>query len=383
MKNALFIILLIAVTTLAHASNTLNVVATATPYTVSMKLDSRGNPAVSFILFRNGQTRLTFVRCGDPACATVTKVKLLDSPGRVMKISMVLNQAGVPVIAYQNKDGDLLLLTCGNLNCSSGNVISDADSQGNTGFGVSLALDASGNPVASYSSNQNGGLRVLHCGDATCQSGSAITTVDLAAAAADTALALDTVGNPVIAYYQMVTGGTKNINVVHCSDPLCTSFSSATVDNTVESDQIGLSMVLDSGGNPVLSYDKELFHGFQLRVLHCIDSSCSSGATPTTVDQLCNAGAGPSVAVDALGKPVVSYESEGAGGCESLFINVLHCGDTTCTSGNVNAMAVSGDFFPPNGGSLVLDGTGNPVIAFDSLGDNEVVLLHCGTTTCQ
>jgi hypothetical protein len=79
----------------------------------------------------------------------------------------------------------------------------------------------------------------------------------------------------------------------------------------------------------------------------------------------------------------VSYESEGAGGCESLFINVLHCGDTTCTSGNVNAMAVSGDFFPPNGGSLVLDGTGNPVIAFDSLGDNQVVLLHCGTTTCQ
>ena len=384
MKKTLWMILsLTAVATLAQASNTLNVVASSIPYTVSMKLDASGNPAISFLEFRNGQTRLTFVRCGDPACATATKVKILDSPGRVMKLSMALNQAGIPVIGYQNKDGDLLVLTCGDLNCSSGNTITDADSQGNTGFGVSLALDASGNPVVSYSSNQNGGLRLLHCGNATCQSGNTITTLDTNAAADDTALALDAAGSPIIAYYQLVAGGTKNINLVHCSDPVCGSFSNTTVDNTVEADQIGLSMVLDGAGNPVLSYDRALFHFFQLRVLHCSDSSCSAGDVPTSVDQLCNGGAGPSVAVDALGHPVVSYESEGAGGCETLFINVAHCGDTTCSSGNVIAQAVSGQYFPPNGGSLVLDSVGNPVIAFDSLTPADLVLLHCGTATCQ
>ena len=384
MKKALWMILaLTAVATLAQASYTLNVVASSIPYTVSMKLDASGNPAISFLEFRNGQTRLTFVRCGDPACATATKVKILDSPGRVMKLSMALNQAGIPVIGYQNKDGDLLVLTCGDLNCSSGNTITDADSQGNTGFGVSLALDASGNPVVSYSSNQNGGLRLLHCGNATCQSGNTITMVDTNAAADDTALALDAAGSPIIAYYQLVAGGTKNVNLVHCSDPVCGSFSNTTVDNTVEADQIGLSMVLDGAGNPVLSYDRALFHFFQLRVLHCSDSSCSAGDVPTSVDQLCNGGAGPSVAVDALGHPVVSYESEGAGGCETLFINVAHCGDTTCSSGNVIAQAVSGQYFPPNGGSLVLDSVGNPVIAFDSLTPADLVLLHCGTATCQ
>lgn len=384
MRNIFLMMLsLTVIATLAFASNTLNVIAPATPYTVSTKLDASGNPAVSFLEFRNGQTRLTFVRCGDPACATATKVKLLDSPGRVMKVSMVLNQAGIPVIGYQNKDGDLLVLTCGNINCASGNVIVDVDSQGNTGFGASIALDASGNPVVSYSSNQNGGLRLLRCGNATCQSSDTIMTLDLEAAGADTALALDAAGNPIIAYYQQATGGTKNINVVHCSDPLCASFSNTTVDNTVQADQIGLSMVLDSAGNPVLSYDRELFHLFQLRVLHCSDSSCSAGDVPTTVDRLCNGGAGPSVAVDALGHPVVSYESEGAGGCETLFINVAHCGDATCSSGNVIAQAVSGQYFPPNGGSLQLDSAGNPVIAFDSLTPADVVLLHCGTSTCQ
>src|SRR5215467_7630830 len=223
MKNTLFFLMLTAIAPLAYSSNVLNVVASATPYTVSMKLDASGNPAISFLEFRNGQTRLTFVKCGDPSCATVTKVKLLDSPGRVFKVSMVLNKADIPVVGYQNRDGDLLVLTCGNANCSAGNVIADADSQGNTGFGVSLALDASGNPVVSYSSNQNGGLRLLHCGNATCQSANTITTLDTAAAAGDTSLALDAVGNPVITYYQQAMGGTKNVNLVHCSDALCGS----------------------------------------------------------------------------------------------------------------------------------------------------------------
>lgn len=83
-------------------------------------------------------------------------------------------------------------------------------------------------------------------------------------------------------------------------------------------------MLLDSSGRPVLTYVRGLFHSFQLRDLHCGDVNCASGNTVVTTDNLCDLGAGPSLALDAAGNPVISYESEGAGGCESLFLNLLH-----------------------------------------------------------
>ena len=90
----------------------------------------------------------------------------------------------------------------------------------------------------------------------------------------------------------------------------------------------GTSLALDTSGNPVISYQEDLGAPRHLKVLHCGDPTCTSGNSITTPDTNTGTRSYSSLVLDATGNPVIAYH----GGSNDL--RVLHCGNPNCTAAN-------------------------------------------------
>ena len=172
---------------------------------------------------------------------------------------------------------NLKVLHCGNPNCSSGNVITSPDT-GDVGSGrTSLALDGSGHPVVSYFVEPPSDLKVLHCGNPNCSSGNVIVSPDTAGVVGlFSSLVLDSGGNPVVSYLDATNDDLK---VLHCGDPNCSAGNVITSPDLAGNVGLLTSLVLDGLGNPVVSYF-DITNG-DLKVLHCGDPNCSTAVGGT------------------------------------------------------------------------------------------------------
>ncbi len=294
--------------------------------------------------------------------------------------SLALDASGNPVVSYYDAvDGDLRILHCNNANCSSGNSITLPDTEGDVGTYTSLVLDSSGNPVVSYYDATNGDLKLMHCNDPDCAGGDeSITSPDQEDVNGDTtsddvgrwnSLALDGSGNPVISYRDRTN---LDLKLMHCNDANCAGGDeSITSPDTAGDVGFGTSLALDDAGNPVVSYGHG--HPNSVKVLHCANPNCDPGNVITTFSGgTSNILGSTSLVLDSSGNPVVSYAFQQPG------LMLLHCGDASCSAGNVITDNVFGARFP----SLALDATGNPVVSLARPVNNSLVLLHCNDVNC-
>jgi hypothetical protein len=139
----------------------------------SLALDAEGNPVISYVSFSNNQLKV--LHCDDPNCAgdESKNITTLDTVNSMLgDISMTLDPKGNPVISYSDaNNGDLKILHCDDPKCAgdeSGNITRLAKGEG--GLYSSLFLDAMGNPVVSYYDSSNGDLKILHCENNNCNS---------------------------------------------------------------------------------------------------------------------------------------------------------------------------------------------------------------------
>jgi hypothetical protein len=263
------------------------------------------------------------------------------------------------------------------LQAASVNSIASPDTLGDVGYWSSLDLDANGHPVVSYYDGTNGHLKVLHCGNATCTSANAIVSPDTAGSVGlRSSLELDGSGNPVVAYVDSTAGEfAGHLKLLHCGNPTCTL---GNVMLTVDSgSNVGWmqSLAIDANGNPVVGYPDS--GNGSLKVLHCGNSTCTSGNAMVSPDTG-NVGWMPSLALDSVGNPVVGYLEITSSPYPVGHLKVLHCGNPTCTSGNSIVSPDQGE--EAWGLSLTLDSIDRPVIAYR--GGGFMKILHCGDPTC-
>jgi hypothetical protein len=329
----------------------------------SMVLDASGFPVIAYHDGTNGDLEL--VHCGNADCTAGNVFHTLDTAGNVgWYPSLVLDASGFPVISYWDfTNSDLKVAYCGDSTCETGNVFRSVDTTGNVGVFPSLVLDASGFPVISYYDSTNGDLKVVHCGDATCEAGNVFSPVDTAGDVGwRTSLTLDTSGFPVISYYDSTN---KDLKLVHCGDAACGSGNTITaVDSTGDVGKC-TSLVLDASGFPVVSYYDVANEA--LKVAHCGDATCGTGNAIRFIDTVGSLGLPTSLVLDMSGFPVIAYTD-----VDGYDLKVAHCADPTCASHTVTSVDVDGDVGPH--ASLALDASGHPIVSYYDITNGDLKL---------
>ncbi len=344
----------------------------------SVALDTAGHPVVSYYDSTPGDLKL--VHCDDANCAGGgDSIETVDSAANVgQHSSLALDAVGNPVISYYDStNGDLKLAHCNDEKCAGdGDSIAPVEGSTNVGQYSSLELDAAGKPVISYFDASNADLKLVHCDDVNCAgTNESIVTVDNGPfVGAYGSLELDAAGNPVVSYHDSTNGDLK---VVHCNDANCLAGGDSVV--TVDSNgTVGLftSLALDAAGNPVISYYSS--SNADLKVVHCDDANCAgANESIVTVDSIGNVGLFSSLVLDSAGDPVISYHDNSNG-----ELQVVHCDDADCADGD--AIVTVDSRFGNLGWntSLALDASGNPVVSYRDLLNKDLKVAHCETASC-
>jgi len=224
--------------------------------------------------------------------------------------------------------------------------IQTVDSEGFVGSYSSMALDSSGNPHISYRDNTNKALKYARWNGNTWE----IQTVDGDwGGSGGASMALDSSGNPHISYYDAADLALKYARWTG------SSWDIQTVDSEWHGGGVyamgeGVSMALDSSGNPHISYCARTFGTGDLKYARWTGSSWDI----QTVDSEGVVGSYSSIALDSSDNPHISYLDNTNVALKYARWNGNSWEiQTVDTEGNVSGYS-----------SMVLDSSGNPHISY-------------------
>jgi hypothetical protein len=317
----------------------------------AITLDRSSRPVISY--FDRTNYALKLVHCGDATCSSGNSFVTVDNNGQVgVGSSLTLDSNDRPVISYYDiSNGHLKLAHCADANCTSDTSIITVDSSGDVGRQSSLVLDSSGRPVIGYFDAGNSALKLAHCADANCTSGTSIVAVDSSGdVGSEPALTLDSVGKPVISYLDTTNTADISLKLAHCGDANCANGNSITVAIESRGSLIGNTLAINLAGNPVMVIVDLTAGSLLLRI--CDDPNCATIAAPYDLDSVGHFPSDVSFLLAAGSFPLISYYD---GSSDDL--KVLQCDNVTC-AGNISVVidhVQSNLVFPPSI-SLVSDG---------------------------
>jgi len=332
----------------------------------SLVLDSAGNPR---IIYYHGA--LKFAACSDPRCRTPPTLRTLDGKGMAGQFnSMVLDSAGNPRISFSNPfDGGVRFVLCTDPSCGGFALQSLVDNE-SVWLANSLVLDAGNRPRVGY--RQVGALMIAICTDSACSSPPLTRLLDnQCVVGASNSMVLNSAGNPVLSYYDSTNNRLK---LAVCPDSTCSGTPTIRFLNPAGGGGTWPSMALDSAGNPRIGFMDGNNNDLKLAV--CSDSTCSTTPTIRTLDSVGDAGNDISLVLNSAGNPLISYYDE-----TNDRLKLAICSDPTCSAApiirNLNAVGEGGE-----GSSLVLDSAGNPRISYSDEDAYSVKLLICDDPGC-
>ncbi len=198
------------------------------------------------------------------------------------------------------------------------------DPANSVGLHTDIAIGADGLPVISYFDDTANTLKLARCANAACTGTPTINTVDDPPSnivGQFTSIAVGTDGLPVISYRDDTAGALK---VAKCQNAACTgAFTFITTVDDLGDVGWHTSIAIDADGRPVISYFDNTAN--TLKVAKCADAACFT-ATITIVDDPANeVGLYTSIAIGADGWPVISYYDLTAGD-----LKLAKCDDAAC-----------------------------------------------------
>lgn len=209
-------------------------------------------------------------------------------------------------------------------------------------------------------------------GSVVCASVQWSTTIDVEANVSGTSIAIGSDGLPVVSYY--VSGAYGNLKVAHCANLTC--LSGATVVTPDSFDNVGLfsSIAIGNDGVPVVSY-YDITNG-DLKVAYCTNAMCNNNPTRTAVDTTGDVGVTTSIAIGSDGLPVVSYHDNTNGD-----LKIAHCANEACTgAATITAVDTTGDVGLYS--SIAIGADNWPVVGYYDETNGDLKVAHCSNATC-
>jgi hypothetical protein len=292
---------------------------------VSAAMGADGFPVIAYFAIPGSDLKV--LKCGNAACSSGNTITTVDATGSVGRhTDITISTDGFPVISYHDTtNGDLKVVKCGDAACSSGNTITTVDSSSALiGTFTSITLSTDGNPIISYFDSTNGNLKVMICGDVACSSGNSSTTVDSVGVVGEySSIAIGTDGLPVISYFDNTNADLK---VVKCGNAGCTAGNTITRLDSSNGAGLYTALAIGADGMPVVAYQNA--SSSDLMFLRCTNVTCTSGST-TTVQSTDSVGRYPSVAIGVDGLPIIAHEDQ-------TFEDVVlvKCANAACNSSN-------------------------------------------------
>lgn len=312
-------------------------------------------PASSLFNFKSATSRSAAPRSISPSRVVTT-----GAISQGASTSLKLDSSGNPKVAYT--EVDLYDLKYAYWDGSAWQRVT-VDGAGKTGFYSSLALTSLGNPRIAYYSKEDSSnnitqdLKFAFC-NAACNDPANWGTVTIDSngdVGGHTSIALDSAGNPRISYYDFTTGYLK---YAYCdSGAACDNALNWTTMVIDSAANVGMytSLVLDSSGNPRISYYD--FTNGDLKFAYC-DTACNDVLkwTKIVVDSTnANVGGYTSLALDpATGNARVSYYDFTNGNLKYAMLPVTSAGLNLSEQQLLNTGGGNNEDFPfvmqlPNG----------------------------------
>lgn len=292
--------------------------------------------------------------------------------------SIAIANDRLPIISHRDETANALRVThCGNPSCTAGNVstLVDDPAVNNVGLYTSIAIGTDGAPVVSHHDSTAGALRVTRCGNSRCTAGNATITVDDAVntVGLGSSIAIDSGGMPIISHQDATAGALR---ISRCLSITCATSVSSTVDDPP--DQVGAfsSIAIGADGLPIISHLD--FTAQKLRVTHCGNATCTAGNVSTTLHDTPNiVGLFTSIEIGIDGLPIISHHDATA-----RALRVTHCGNLTCTAGNVSTLVDDPGNQVGFYSSIAIGFGGLPVISHHDVTAKALRVTRCGNVAC-
>lgn len=344
-------------------------------------IPSDGLPLISY--FDGTQRQLKAVKCGNSTCSSGNQISVVDETEfSGVTSSVAIGKDGLPLIAYARAgESNLWLARCLNVACSQ-NQKYMLDS-GRVGLHSSIVIPPDGLPIIVYSEfSEFMRVRLLKCGDPTCQTNNKITILRDGYSGD---LTLDSLGNPIIALYdpnpipypieEIASNATSELRYIRCGDQYCTADKMRADVRLDIGGHLGYyqSIVLPADNKPFITYLFTNAASSAMKVVKCGNIDCSSGNKVSLIDIEGNAGLFESVVLGRDQLPIISYFS-------NFTLKVAKCLLADCSSTRKTVLdPAAGDFT-----SIQVGSDGIPGISYSTTGGTlrQLRYYKCSTASC-
>jgi hypothetical protein len=362
-------------------------------YDTSIAIGADGYPEIAYRDSETGEEKLKFARCTSSPCTDNTNwsTTTIDSIGDVGEYpSIAIGADGYPAISYTDNDNDALKFAkCTTGNCANGSdwTTTTVDETGGSGGETSIAIGTDGLPVISYYDITNNRLKMAKCADSACSASSTLITINDGSVAnfgTNSSLTIGTDGWPVISYY---SGDLKVAKMQPLVELIPSWGLSGTGGDTLNATAAGNCTSGASWTNGEWYEATTTSNSITLAQNECTELAFAldtSEATASTTYRLRLVKADGSILDDYETYPALTIVSSTANTTRYSKEAVLTSA-STCNASDYDCNVVTswGSTITLNPYISVAIGTdGNPVIAYDDFGPDDLVVVKCGNPSC-